>query len=199
MKYQPRPGQLLWQEVDPALHPFSADDALPFVEEVLGAGLPAPAVTGSRADRFGPWARLWESGKGWCCWRHSATTPAETAKRVHAALVDWRLWLEKLASLFDELALPMPASPSQRRAAGERAVAVLVTEVVERTAAEDAWDSFCAMVLEWFLARNGVAMQRCPRLIEEAIGGRFQSWTEPSRATVAAVGHRLADLMRERA
>jgi hypothetical protein len=166
----------------------------------------ADAMDAAMVERFGLWASGWrwamESGdvgggpvRPWCCPLHSVTTPAETLARVAAALVDWREWLEELAARFDRF-LPLP--PDAPLDVWERAVAHLVTVVVERTDADDAWYEHCAQVLEWFLTAAGVPGDNHRALVEAAIGGQFESWIGPPEPTIIAVAVRLARDVRDR-
>lgn len=75
----------------------------------------------------------------------------------------------------------------------ERATTHLVNHVVERTKAGDAWYGHCAQVLTWFLNRWGVDDQTAQEQVEQAIDGRFGSWTSPEDALVEDVAARLAN------
>ncbi|MEV6902711.1 hypothetical protein [Amycolatopsis sp. NPDC051372] len=199
--YDYYPAGLTWAEVDPAEHPFDAVTAAGIIASVPWAAGDdwTEAVLAALDRQLGPWTRGWawardegDFGGGpvasWCCGAHSVTTPAETSARALAALREWRGWLERLAELFATHALPA-GSPEARPAAWERAVPVLVEEVVDRTGAGDAWYRHCAQVLQWFLAYHGIAGVR---LVEEAVGGRFQSWTAPEDSDVADLARRFA-------
>ena len=174
--YASGPWLLTWDEVDPRRHPFDADGAAEVVAELGGTvpARPAPAqpwvndLTERLAGRYGQWALGWrwahdegEIGGGpvwaWCCATHSVTTPEQTLARVTAALLEWRRWLEELAGAFDRHTL------DGDRLAWEQGVARLVTMVVDRTRAGDAWYEHCLQVLQWFLARwvfRGTARSR---------------------------------------
>lgn len=199
--YDYYPAGLTWAEVDPAKHAFDAEAAAGIIASVPWAEGDdwTEGVLAALDRQLGSWTRGWawardegDFGGGpvasWCCGAHSVTTPAETSARALAALREWRGWLERLAELFATHALPA-GSPEARLAAWERAVPVLVEEVVDRTGAGDAWYRHCAQVLEWFLAYHGIADAR---LVEEAVGGRFQSWTAPEDSEVADLARRIA-------
>ncbi|MEV0394981.1 Fic family protein [Polymorphospora rubra] len=124
------PRLLSWADVDPARHPFDADEALHVVRS-LAPPVPPPlvwagyelvgrdeadrwreTVTHALATRYGRWARGWCWGigeadhdggpvNGWCCASHSISSPDETLALVAASLVDWRGWLEDLAERFE--------------------------------------------------------------------------------------------------
>lgn len=160
------------------------------------------AMTIALVERFGRWVLGWrwaryegEIGGGpmgsWCCPKHSITTPDETVARVAAALCEWRTWLEDLAERFDRFRLDtVPAEDRQH--VWERAVVDLVAHVVDRTDAGDAWYSHCEQVLTWYLTRWGVRAATAEALVEEAIGGRFESWSGPEPHVVKNVAQRLA-------
>jgi len=162
----------------------------------------ANAMTRSLVERYGRWSLGWrwapdegDIGGGpvgsWCCPRHSITTPDATLTRVTKALGAWRSWLEDLAELFDRHRLDLP-SVEDRRHAWERATASLVNHVVERTEAGDAWYEHCAQVLTWYLTRWGVDEQAAREQVEQAVAGRFESWTRPEHVVVEEVARHLA-------
>lgn len=154
-------------------------------------------------EEYGAWAAGWrwsrdegDVGGGpigeWCCAQHSVTTQDETLGRVAAALVEWRGWLETLAGLFEQF--PLGDLPEEeRRSAWERGASRLVTAVVERTFAGDAWYAHCEQVLTWFLERWRVPAEKAGVLVEEAIGGRFESWVGPSEEVLGEVAGKLAE------
>lgn len=163
-------------------------------------------MTQAVAGHYGRWTVGWrwardegDIGGGpvraWCCPRDSMTVPAETLARVAAALVEWRGWLEDLAECFDRFPLGDDGSEEDRRLAWERGAAHLVTLVVDRTGAGDAWYAHCRQVLTWFLTRWDIPEHRAEVLVHEAVSGRFESWVEPSSATVGEVAGRLAGFL----
>ncbi|MFF7444720.1 MULTISPECIES: hypothetical protein [unclassified Streptomyces] len=159
-------------------------------------------MTEELVARYGRWSTGWrwahDEGDlgggpvgGWCCTLHSITTPGETLARVAASLCEWRDWLEYLSRRFD--AYPLTASdPESRRDAWERATQHLILQVLDRTGSGDAWYSHCRQVLTWFLTRWEVHPQTAETLVEEAIGGRFESWTMPEGDLVDDVAEHLA-------
>ncbi|MDX2645560.1 hypothetical protein PV341_18735 [Streptomyces sp. PA03-1a] len=162
----------------------------------------ADAMTRALVERFGRWALGWRWGHdegdigggpvgSWCCPRDSITSPDETLTRVATALCEWRAWLADLAGRFDRYRLDS-VSVEDRQHAWQRAAVRLVTHVVDRTRAGDAWYGHCKQVLAWFLARWGVPAATGEALVEEAIGGRFESWTGPEPDVVDDVVQRLA-------
>ncbi|QGQ18244.1 hypothetical protein GC089_01890 [Cellulomonas sp. JZ18] len=212
------PATLRWAEVDPRRHAFDPS-AAPAVVRSLPAAARVPtsrrrglvggdewaaAMDRDLVSRYGRWASGWRWARGegdvdggpvtaWCCPEHSITTRGATLTAVTAALVEWRSWLEELAARFDEL-LPVPASATEDEVLEiwERAVAQLVTLVVARTEAESSWYRHCRLVLAWFLSAAGVPEDRHATLLEDAVGGRFHSWSEPEPSAVARVAERLA-------
>ncbi|MEU5941445.1 hypothetical protein ABZ807_20190 [Micromonospora sp. NPDC047548] len=99
---------------------------------------------------------------------------------VSEALIEWRGWLEELVERFDRY-LPLVTDDRADVAldAWERAVAHLVTVVVDRTCADGGWQHHCRQVLGWFLTLAGLPPQRHEPLVEHAIGGRFDSFVTP--------------------
>ena len=163
----------------------------------------ADQMTRAMVGHYGDWAVAWrwahdegDIGGGpvyeWCCPRDSMTTKDATLLRVAAALADWRGWVEELAEQFEQFPLgQLPAE--QRRSAWERGASHLVTAVVARTGAGDAWYAHCEQVLKWFLERWQVPSGTAGKLVEEAIGGRFESWVGPSDDLLGDVAGQLAD------
>jgi hypothetical protein len=204
--YDDGPWTLSWDEADPGRHAFDAVEA----RAIIAGMTPAlsdqrarlawqEAVTSALTARFGRWTGGWAWGRdesdlgggpvgSWCCLEHSVGTPEQTAQRADEALCEWRRWLDTLAGLFDTLTLPT----HDRVAAWERAVTVLVTAVAEQTDAGDAWYQHCAQVLDWFLTHQGVPEEKRSGLVEDAIGGRFESWVAPGPELVTDIGRRIA-------
>lgn len=163
------------------------------------------AVSHGLVDRYGRWACgwCWSVGEGdydggpvgaWCCVSHSLAGPEETLALVARSLCEWRGWLEDLAARFDRH-LPLPdrdGDPDGLLVAWEVAVAQLVTVTVDRTRSESGWYGHCVQVLGWFLTAAGVPEDRHEALIAGAVGGRFESWVEPSPLVVTDVAERLA-------
>ncbi|WP_328396947.1 hypothetical protein [Nocardia sp. NBC_00416] len=162
----------------------------------------ADSMTRALIEQYGRWATGWrwaldegDFGGGpvssWCCPADSITGAAETVARVTAALLEWRGWLEDLATRFDRYPLAGLSDPD-RFQAWERGTVQLVHHVVDRTGAGDAWYRHCAQVLTWFSARWGVAGDSAQRLVDEAIGGRFGSWVGPAETVVDDIAERIA-------
>jgi hypothetical protein len=159
------------------------------------------AMTEQIASAYGLWTIGWryntsEPGNGgpvagWCCERDSIRDPASTVAAVADCIVEWHDWLVELDERFQRF-LPLPNDPDDRHDVWQRAVAHLITVVVDRTHAEDAWYRHCAQVLGWFLSCAGVPDDRHRELVQEAIGGRFYSWLAPPDQTVREVADRLA-------
>lgn len=161
------------------------------------------AISRELVDHYGAWASGWRWALGesdfdggpvreWCCAMHSITGPEETLARVAAAMIDWRGWLEGLSARFDSF-LPLPSDDKDAMlAAWERAVANLVTLVVERTESESGWYAHCAQVLVWFLSAADVPPGKHDGLVKSAIGGDFGSWFEPDSLTIERVATKVA-------
>jgi len=115
---------------------------------------------------------------------------------VTASLLEWRSWLEDLSERFGRfLPIPSGAPDDVVLDVWERAVAHLVTVVVDRTGAESGWHGHCGLVLRWFLSAAGIPAEQQTRLIDDAIGGRFRSWAWPSAMETADIAQRLAQML----
>lgn len=197
---------LRWVEVDPTRHPYDPAGVADLIRPRVPHGPPAPNtpnpydwlehVTRDLCARFGPWACGWRWARAdggpvtaWCCPSHSQADRDETTIRIVTALGEWRAWLESLERTFADLAPAPRADDLAVLAAFERAAAELMTVVLERTLAEDAWYSHAQQVLAWYLER---ALVPDPGpLVEAAVNGRFRSWIAPDAATQAAVARDL--------
>lgn len=163
------------------------------------------AMSYALMERYGRWAVGWhwahdegdfDGGPvgSWCCPRDSVTTPEETLDRVVAALCEWRGWLESLAERFEAYPLE-PCGIEGQRILWERATRNLILQVVDRTGCGSGWYGHCHQVLTWFLSRWGVSPDIAESLVDEAIGGRFHSWTGPDDTLVDDVAERLAETL----
>lgn len=170
------------------------------------ARLWADAMSHALAERYGRWAVGWrwahnegdfDGGpiSSWCCPQHSVTNPEETLARVVAALCEWRGWLESLAGWFDTSPLE-PATAADQRILWEQVTRKLINQVVDRTGCGSGWHGHCRQVLTWFLSRRHVAAGIAEDLVDQAIGGRFQSWTSPDTVLVDGIAERLARSVR---
>ncbi|MFF2846058.1 cell filamentation protein Fic [Streptomyces sp. NPDC058001] len=162
----------------------------------------ANAMSHALVQRYGRWAIgwRWNHDEGdfdggpvghWCCPRDSITTPEETLPRVIAALCEWREWLETLHGWFEAYPLELSTVEDQR-ILWDRSARNLILQVTDRTGCGSGWQRHCAQVLTWFLSRWGVAADVAEDLVDEAIGGRFHSWTGPDTALVDDIAERLA-------
>ncbi|MGW7328766.1 Fic family protein [Streptomyces sp. NPDC054840] len=162
----------------------------------------ADAMSYSLVQRYGSWTVGWrwahdegdfDGGPigNWCCPQHSITTPEETLARVEAALREWREWLEYLAGWFEAFPLDLTDIDDQR-ILWERTARNLILQVVDRTGCGSGWHGHCSQVLTWFLNRWGVAPDAAQGLVDEAIGGRFHSWTGPDTVVVDDIAEQLA-------
>ncbi|MEH1057919.1 hypothetical protein V6U89_22255 [Micromonospora sp. CPCC 206171] len=160
---------------------------------------------------YGRWVSGWRWGVGeadlgggpvhaWCCPADSMGSPEQTLDVVTEALVEWRGWLEELAERFGRF---LPAVTDDRADVAldgwERAVAHLVTVVVDRTCADGGWEHHCRQVLGWFLTVAGVPAERHAPLVEHAIGGRFDSFVAPPDRLIREVAERFAGEVERRA
>lgn len=208
---------LKWADVDPARHPFEMDDdaaqelASAVVSLLPGADvarqdrwLSLDRVTALLVARYGRWACgwNWSVGEGdvdggvvevWCCASHSMKAPNATAPLVAEALREWRGWLEDLAERFADLTPPgnTPVAATDPWY-WERACTRLVTVVADRTQAESGWYGHCLQVLRWFLGYSGIDEAEAEKVVTNAVGGRFESWTAPDVVVVDAVSSRFA-------
>ncbi|MEX0172047.1 hypothetical protein MRBLMG1_004748 [Streptomyces sp. LMG1-1-1.1] len=204
-----------WSAVDPDVVAFAWDETeASEITTVIASMVPSDGarweekhrftseVTVLLAARYGRWACGWhwavgEGGGGgvvthWCCASHSVGGPAVTAAKVVASLLEWRDWLEELAERFEQLTPPDGADVEDRSWHLERAATRLVTVVMDRTGAECGWYGLCHTVLTWFLSSTGMGAEGAKKAVNAAIGGRFKSWTMPSRTLIDAVGEDLA-------
>ncbi|MGW2721676.1 Fic family protein [Streptomyces sp. NPDC001492] len=181
---------------DPAMSAWSSGDGQPW----------ADAMAHALAERYGRWTVGWrwahdegdfDGGPigNWCCPRDSITIPEETLDRVVAALCEWREWLESLAGWFDAYPLNL-AEVGDQRILWERAARNLILQVTDRTGCGSGWHGHCHQVLTWFLSRWNVAPDAAEKLVDEAIGGRFKSWTGPDPVLVEDVAERLSRSLR---
>ncbi|MFI0813844.1 Fic family protein [Streptomyces echinatus] len=181
---------------DPAMSAWSRGEGRPW----------ADAMSHALAEHYGRWTVGWrwahdegdfDGGPvgNWCCPRDSITAPEETLARVVAALCEWREWLESLAGWFDAYPLDLTEVEDQR-ILWERAARNLILQVTDRTGCGSGWYGHCHQVLTWFLSHWGVASEVAEELVDEAIGGRFESWTGPDPVLVDDVAERLAQSLR---
>ncbi|MGW4198375.1 Fic family protein [Streptomyces sp. NPDC005004] len=177
---------------DPAMSDWTREKGEPW----------ADAMSHALAECYGRWTVGWRWGHdegdfdggpvgNWCCPRDSITTPEETLARVVAALREWREWLESLAGWFEAYPLDL-ADVDEQRILWERVARNLIVLVTDRTGCGSGWYGHCHQVLGWFLGRWGVAPERAEEMVEDAIGGRFRSWTGPDAELVEDVAERLA-------
>jgi hypothetical protein len=167
------------------------------------------AMTAAIVDYYGSWAVgwHWSTGEGdldggvvaaWCCPHHSIKAPDATLTAVTQALLEWRDWLERLAEWFDRF-LPVPPGADEEALLElwERAVAHLITMVVDWTDCDSGWHKSARTVLKWFLQAAAVPPDRHDELIEHAMGGRFRSWATPTNLTITQAAEIMAaDLVR---
>ncbi|WP_327304865.1 Fic family protein [Streptomyces sp. NBC_01298] len=176
----------------PAMNSWSDGQAEPW----------AAAMSYALVQQYGRWSVGWrwahdegdfDGGPvgSWCCPHHSVTTQEATLARVEAALCEWRDWLEYLAGWFEAYPLDLTGIDDQR-ILWERAARNVILQVVDRTGCGSGWYGHCRQVLTWFLHRWGVAPGKAQILVDEAIGGRFRSWTGPDTVVVDDIAEQLA-------
>ncbi|WP_030681738.1 Fic family protein [Streptomyces rimosus] len=162
----------------------------------------ADAMSYALVRHYGPWAIgwRWSHDEGdfdggpvgsWCCPRDSISSPEETLARVVTALCEWREWLETLVGWFERYPLE-PAAIEDQRILWERAARNLILQVADRTGHGSGWHGHCEQVLTWFLGYWGFAPDVAEELVEQAVGGRFESWTAPGPVLVDDVAERLS-------
>ncbi len=177
---------------NPLLHDWNWDLARPW----------ADAMSYALAEHYGTWATGWrwahdegdyDGGPvgSWCCVLHSFTTPEETLDRVVDGLCEWRDWLERLAELFGAYPLDL-ADVADQRILWECAARNLILQAYDRTGSGSGWYGHCRQVLTWFLSHWHVDPDVAQELVDEAIDGRFRSWTGPDRVLVDDIAERLA-------
>lgn len=81
---------------------------------------------------------------------------------------------------------------ARRRGLRWRAARNLILQVVDRTGCGSGRHGHCRQVLTWFLSRGGVMPDVAQVLVDEAIGGRFRSWTGPATVLVDDIAERPA-------
>ncbi|WUT66009.1 Fic family protein [Streptomyces sp. NBC_00683] len=181
---------------------------VPFADRAMSAWshgeatLWADAMSHALVQHYGRWTVGWrwahdegdfDGGPvgNWCCPRDSITTPEETLARVVAALCEWRGWLESLAGWIEAYPLDL-ADVGEQRILWERAAHNLILQVTDRTGCGSGWHGHCHQVLTWFLSRWGIEPDAARDLVDQAIGGRFLSWTGPDIVLVEDIAEQLA-------
>jgi hypothetical protein len=178
--------------LEPEMRDWIWDEARPW----------ADAMSQALAEHYGRWTVGWrwahdegdfDGGPvgSWMSPGACVTTPEETLARVVAALREWRGWLESLAGWFEAYPLDL-TSGADDRILWERAARNLILQVTDRTGCGSGWYGHCHQVLTWFLDHWGVEPGLAEKLVDEAIGGRFESWTGPGIELVDDVAERLA-------
>lgn len=219
------PSEMSWSELDPASHPFDRERVEAAIEVAVSSFADRMSEPGINtacvglidrviATHAGTWASGWtwaasEPGGGgpvggWCCeadsvFREDDESWRDTAARAFAALVDWRDFLEELAVVFAHLRAETASMP----VALELALAVqkIVSIVVARTQASDAWYGTLEAALRWYVELAGLSPhddQPLDDIVSRAVEGRFESWVAPSAEVTAANAEHIAeDLARQ--
>lgn len=202
-------SSLSWSDVDPALRPFDpsgleralGDELLRRFgrRDLPRNGTFITTVTEWITGRYGVWALGWAFSLGegssggvvsaWCCESHSlprrfATDQEvqETARKVAAALGQWREHLERMRALFATVALP--SGKEALEAELEGAVLKVLARVAEETGCEDAWYSYAQQAVAWLFEALGASREEAVGAASEAFQGRFESWVAPDAATM---------------
>jgi hypothetical protein len=205
------PTSRTWRDVDPTVHPFDPDTALDVVREVVSSPDPqsgrlrglwsAESVAGGLAQRYGTWAFWWvgavdESRDSGAIIRDlpvGSDDVEQQAQRYTSALLQWRAWLEELAAAFVSLMPPPDADENEIRKARARAVAPLVTLVVERTGAGETWLGACSQVFAWYLESTGMSSDEAEDLADDLVDSEFDSWIAPDADAVSRVREAIGE------
>ncbi|MFH9859371.1 hypothetical protein [Streptomyces sp. NPDC017202] len=206
---------MTWRDVDPTVHPFDPSQALDVVRDVVSSPDPESgrprglwsdnAVARGLAEHYGSWAFGWynavdESPGSGAIIQNLPTSGLgggdleQQAQRYTSAVLQWRAWLEEIAAVFAQFAPGSDTGSEERRRMRERAVAPLVTLVVERTGAGETWRGACAQTLTWYLESTGMSPMEAEELADEVVDSEFDSWVAPDaevvgRACKAIGGH----------
>ncbi|WP_158786385.1 hypothetical protein [Streptomyces sp. NRRL F-5065] len=203
------PTSTTWRDVDPTTHPFDSGQTSDVVREVVSSPDPEsgrpPAqrsvnsIARGLAEHYGSWAFGWYDAVDEHPYSGAIirSLPAsglgsgeleQQVERYTSALLQWRAWLEELASLFAQFAPGPDADDEERRRLRERAVAPLVTLVVERTGAGELWLGACAQALTWYLESTGIPPGEAEELADEVVDSEFESWVAPDAEVVGRAG-----------
>ncbi|MEV5378932.1 hypothetical protein AB0L26_23595 [Streptomyces nondiastaticus] len=117
-----------------------------------------------------------------------------SSQRCASGADGWR----GLAGWFEAYPLELAAVEDQQ-ILWERAARNLILQVIDRTGCGSGWYGHCRQVLTWFLSRWGVAPDVAEELVEQAIGGRFRSWTGPAAEDIRTFDGALLDPARAEA
>lgn len=117
----------------------------------------------------------------------------QQARRYTSALLQWHAWLEELASAFAQFAPGPDKDDEETRRLRERAVAPLVTLVVERTGAGETWRAACAEVLAWYLESTGLSPMETEELADEVVDSEFKSWVAPDAEAIGRAGQAIGE------
>jgi hypothetical protein len=205
---------MTWRDVDPATHPFDAGKALDVVRDVVSSPDPESgrprglrstnAIARGLAEHYGSWAYGWynnvdESPHSGVIIRELPTSGLgsdgleQQAQRYTSALLQWRAWLEELATVFAQFA-PGPDKDSEETLRlRERAVAPLVTLVVERTGAGELWRGACAQALTWYFESTGMSSLEAEELADEVVDSAFESWIAPDAEAIDRAGRAVGE------
>ncbi|MFF0534449.1 hypothetical protein ACWDF1_09845 [Streptomyces coelicoflavus] len=189
------------------MHPFDSDRALDVVRNIVfspdpetgrSQGLSDHVVARRLAEHYGSWAYGWYNSVDEMPYSGMIIRELprggdleQQALRYTSALIQWRAWLEALAALFAQFAPGPDADGEQIRRLRERAVAPIVTLVVERTGAGELWRAACWEALEWYLQSTGLPALEAEELAHDTVDAVFASWTAPDAEEVRRVGRAI--------
>ncbi|MER7478115.1 hypothetical protein ABTX60_10725 [Streptomyces sp. NPDC126510] len=205
---------MTWRDVDPTTHPFDPGQAPDVVRYVVSSPDPESgrprglwsdnAVARGLAEHYGSWAfgccyavdeypgsgaliqDLPTSGLG-------SGDLEQQAQRYTSALLQWRAWIEEISAVFAQFAPGPDAGGEERRRMRERAVAPLVTLVVERTGAGETWRGACAQTLIWYLESTGLSPLEAEELADEVVDSQFESWVAPDAEVVGSAAKAIRE------
>ncbi|MGV9271899.1 hypothetical protein [Streptomyces griseosporeus] len=199
---------MTWKEVDPAAHPFDPRQAYEVVRDVVfspdpESGKPrgmwsTESVARGLGERYGAWAFWWLGSLGRSVDSGTVIKDLETntdgdelefqARRYTDILLQWRSWLEQLASLFVHLSQERIRSEEDLRRMRARGAASVISMVVERTGADEMWCGECARALAWFLEITGMTPDEAEELADSVVDAEFESWVAPSSDALSRAG-----------
>ncbi|GAA1976735.1 Fic family protein [Catenulispora subtropica] len=213
---------LVWDDVDPARHPFDSGTAASAIAG-LGPALRSPrrpdglvsgsaeyhrfreeadlwtdAMTFALVERFGVWALGWthrerDGGPVWS-WCCTADSVTTPEETLERVVAAVGEWREWVEGLAWRFeAYPLDlAAIEEQRILWERTARSLILRVIDRTGCSGGWYGLCHQVLRWFLMRWGVSPAAATVLVEDAVGPRFHSWVRPEPLVVDEIAEQLA-------
>lgn len=137
-------------------------------------------------QEFGVWISGWRSavngGAVAPYRRFDIRSPRRSTTQVLTSVEQWQAFLFKLDDVFAEFPIrTVEEFPLQTELAANR----LLTMVLKRTGAEDAWYNSCSLVLQWYLESQGASTVKARRTVSQVMSGCFSSWVEASPEQIA--------------